>query len=88
MASVRKLKRDLNYVMGDIIEAAYIHQIVNPKDDHSKSDQIVEDAISSFNTFIVKINNKDVENRGTHLKQVSNELETQAKDLVKRVNEL
>ena len=27
MASVKHLKRDLNYVMGDIIEAAYIHQI-------------------------------------------------------------
>ena len=79
MASVRKLKRDLNYVMGDIIEAAYIHQIVNPEEDHSKSDQIVEDAITSFNGFIVKINNKEVENRGAHLKQVSKELETEAK---------
>ncbi|GGZ47953.1 MULTISPECIES: hypothetical protein [Mesonia] len=88
MASVRTLKRDLNYVMGDIIEAAYIHQIVNPEEDHSKSDQIVEDAITSFNGFIVKINNKEVENRGAHLKQVSKELETEAKDLVKRVNEL
>ncbi|HIB38331.1 hypothetical protein [Mesonia sp.] len=88
MASVRTLKRDLNYVMGDIIEATYIHQIVNPEEDHSKSDQIVEDAITSFNGFIVKINNKEVENRGAHLKQVSKELETEAKDLVKRVNEL
>ncbi|MBW2960820.1 hypothetical protein [Mesonia aestuariivivens] len=88
MASVRILKRDLNYVMGDIIEASYIHQIANPDEDHSKSDQIVEDAISSFNEFIVEINKKDVENRGDHLKKVNKSLEVKANDLVKRVNEL
>jgi len=56
MASIRNLKRDLNYVTSDIIEAAYLHQIVNPDEDHTKSDQIVEDAISNFNEFIVEIN--------------------------------
>jgi len=88
MASVKTLKRDLNYVMGDIIEAAYIHQVVNPDEDHSKSDQIVEDAISSFDNLIVEINKKNVENRGAHFKSVSKELEVKANDLITRLNEL
>ena len=40
MASKRMLKRDVNYVMGDIIEAAFLHQMINPKEDHSKSEKI------------------------------------------------
>ncbi|SHJ08717.1 hypothetical protein SAMN04488096_10810 [Mesonia phycicola] len=88
MASVKTLKRDLNYVMGDIIEAAYIHQVVNPDEDHSKSDQIVEDAISSFDNLIVEINKKNVENPGAHFKNISKELEVKANDLVTRLNEL
>jgi hypothetical protein len=36
MASKRLLKRDVNYVMGDIIEAAYVHQLANPKQDPKK----------------------------------------------------
>jgi len=88
MASIRNLKRDLNYVTSDIIEAAYLHQIVNPDEDHTKSDQIVEDAISNFNEFIVEINNREVENRGAHLKKVNKEVEAKSNDLVKRVNEL
>jgi len=88
MASIRNLKRDLNYVTSDIIEAAYLHQIVNPDEDHTKSDQIVEDAISNFNEFIVEINNREAEDRGAHLKKVNKEVEAKSNDLVKRVNEL
>ncbi|MAN26510.1 MULTISPECIES: hypothetical protein [Mesonia] len=88
MASVKHLKRDLNYVMGDIIEAAYIHQIANPKEDPAKSDQIVEDAVTSFNGFIVEINKRPMENRGAHLQKVNKDIEVKAKELITRVNEL
>lgn len=88
MASKQTLKRDVNYVMGDIIEAAFLHQMVNPKEDHSKSDAIVEEAMVSYDDLITKINDKSVENRGKHLKAVGKELEEKAHSLVKDINAL
>ncbi|PZD78096.1 hypothetical protein [Mesonia sp. K7] len=88
MANKRELKRDLNYVMGDIIEAAYIHQIANPEADHSKSEAIVDKAIEHFDHYITKINERKVENRGAHLKQVNQDIEKDAKALIKELNAL
>lgn len=88
MASKKKLKRDLNNVMGDIIESAYIHQIANPKEVAAKSEEIVDEAITAFDELIVKINSKDVEDKGKHLKEVNQEIETKAKSLIEKLNKL
>ncbi|MFO7721470.1 MAG: hypothetical protein R6W85_13675 [Gillisia sp.] len=88
MASKRLLKRDVNYVMGDIIEAAYVHQIANPKTDNKKSEAIIDEAIAEFDDLIKKINAKDVENKAQHFKSIEKELETKANNLVTKVNEL
>ncbi|MCF4100987.1 hypothetical protein L1I30_04860 [Gillisia sp. M10.2A] len=88
MASIRLLKRDVNYVMGDIIEAAYIHQLANPKQDPKKTEAIVDEAITSFDTLMAKINQKQVENNKKHFKSIEKELETKAQELVAKINEL
>lgn len=88
MASKRLLKRDVNYVMGDIIEAAYVHQLANPKQDPKKTEEIVEEAIASFDALIAKINQKDVENKKEHFKSIEKDLENKANALVAKINEL
>jgi len=88
MASKRLLKRDVNYVMGDIIEAAYLHQIANPKEDPEKIESIVNEAITSFDELIAKINQKDVNNKKDHFKEIGKEFETRAETLVKKLNAL
>lgn len=88
MASKRKLKRDLNYVMGDIIEAAYIHQMANPKADEKKCEAIVDETITAFDELNAKINDRNVENKGAHLKKVNGEIEAKAKELIEKLNKL
>ena len=88
MASIRLLKRDVNYVMGDIIEAAYIHQLANPKQDPKKTEAIVDEAITTFDALMAKINQKQVENNKKHFKSIEKELETKAQELVAKINEL
>jgi len=88
MASKRLLKRDINYVMGDIIEAAYVHQLANPKQDPQKTEEIVDEAIQDFDELMAKINQRNVENKKQHFKSIEKELETKAKDLVAKINEL
>ena len=88
MASKRLLKKDVNYVFGDIIDAAYIHQMANPKEDPAKSEAIVDEAIKEYDELINKINNRDVENKQKHFKEIQSELETKARALVEKLNAL
>lgn len=82
------LKKDVNYVMGDIIDAAYIHQMANPKEDPAKSEAVVDEAIKEYDELIAKINRRDVENKQKHFKEVQADLEAKAKALIEKLNAL
>lgn len=88
MASKRLLKKNVNYVMGDIIDAAYIHQMANPKKDDNKSEAIVDEAISDYDELIREINRRDVENKQKHFRDIEKDLQKKAKDLVEKLNAL
>ena len=88
MANVRDLKKDINYVLGDIIEAVYIWELTNAKKDNKDSEAIIEDAISTFDDLIVKVNERNVDNKKKHFKAINTELEEQGKKLIDRINAL
>jgi hypothetical protein len=88
MASVRDLKKDINYVLGDIIEAVYIVEAANGKQDSKEGAKVIDGAIATFDDLIAKVNQKNVENRKSHLNAVRSELETKAKSLVDDLNKL
>lgn len=88
MASIRNLKKDINYVLGDIIEECYVWSLLNPKEDISKSETIIDEAITTFDKLIEQVHAKNIENKKTHFKAINNELESKAKELIDRVNSL
>ncbi|MBD0779035.1 hypothetical protein HPE56_14635 [Maribacter sp. ANRC-HE7] len=88
MASIRDLKKDINFVLGDIIEAVYIVDAANNKSDSKEGAKIIDNAIETFDELIVKVNNKKVDNRKAHLNAVRQELEKKATDLVDQLNKL
>ena len=88
MANIRDLKKDINFVLGDIIDAVYVWELLNPKEDRKKSEAIIDDAIATFDTLIAKVNKKDVESKKKNFKEVRAELEKEASSLVDRVNKL
>lgn len=88
MASVKNLKQDINYVLGDVIEEVYSWELVNPEADTKKSTAIVDEAIASFDALIAKVNDKKVENKKTHFKSIKSDLEGVAVKLLERINKL
>jgi len=88
MANIRNLKKDINYVLGDIIEAVYIWEYSNTSKDTKKSEAIIDDAISTFDELISKTNANGVENKKAHFKSIQNELEEKGRALVDRINKL
>ena len=88
MASKRDLKKDINYVLGDIIEAVYIWELTNPKKDIKKSEGIIDEAIDVFDELITKVNLKDIENKKSHFNEVKQELENKGRKLIDKINAL
>lgn len=88
MASIKHLKRDLNNAIGEVIEGTMIHQMVNSKEDSSKTDELIDDSIAAFDELISKINIKEVEDRKKHLKKVNQDIDQKLGDLVERLNSL
>lgn len=87
MASIRNLKKDINYVLGDIIEAVYLVEGTANKDSQEGT-AIIDSAIETFDDLIEKVNKKDVENRKAHLEGVRKELEVKAGALIEQLNKL
>ena len=52
MANIRNVKKDINYVLGDIIEAVYIWETANPTQDTKNSEAIIDEAIATFDSLI------------------------------------
>lgn len=88
MPSVKNLKKDINYVLGDIIEAVYICEMTTAGKPTDATNAIIDEAIDSFDALIAKVNDKKVENKKAHFKQINAELEQTANQLVAKINAL
>ena len=74
--------------LGDVIEEVYSWELLNPNADTKKSAAIIDEAILSFDSLIVKVNEKNVENKKSHFKSVKSDLEGVAESLLGKVNKL
>jgi hypothetical protein len=88
MASVKNLKKDINYVLGDVVDACYLWEVFNPGVDKKSFQSIIDEAFSSYDQLIAAVNQKNVENKKAHFNTIKNDLETIANLLVEKVNNL
>lgn len=88
MASIRDLKKDVNNVLGDLIEAVYIVEAANGKSDTKEGAKIIDSAIDIFDDLIEKINTPKVEDKKKHFNAIRAELEKKAKGLAEQINKL
>jgi len=88
MANKRDLKKDINYVLGDIIEAVYVWEYANTDKDTKQSEAVIDEAIATFDDLIAKVNDRSVENKKAHFKAVNQELEDKGRALIEKINKL
>jgi hypothetical protein len=86
MSSIKNLKKDINYVLGDVIE--YAIDIAALKNQQKEGNIIIDEAIETFDALIVSVNTKKVQNKKAHFKAISADLEVKAKGLVEKINSL
>jgi len=88
MASKKQLKKDLNNRFGEIIDGALINQEADSKDSSIKTEELVDDIISEFDSIIEQINKRDSEDRSKHLKSVKENINKKADEFIERLNNL
>lgn len=88
MSSVRSLKKNINNVLGDLIESAYLVQIAQSEVKSEKVEAVVDEAITHFDTLIDKVNQKNIEDKKAHFTAVRKDLESVAIGLVEKINKL
>lgn len=88
MASIRDLKKDVNFVLGDIIEAVYLWEAGSDNKDSEEGSVIIDKAIAVFDDLMDKIHQKEVDNSKSHFKDIRNQLEEKATELVQELNNL
>ncbi|WP_422859315.1 hypothetical protein ACOKFD_18920 [Flagellimonas sp. S174] len=88
MASIRDLKKDVNFVLGDIIEAVYIWEAGSDKKNSEEGSVIIDKAIMAFDELMSKIHQKEVDDKKIHFKDIRSQLEVKATQLVEELNKL
>lgn len=88
MASIKNLKKDINFTLGDLIEECYVWELLNPKSDTTASEAIIEEAITVYDNLLDRVNEKNIENKKTHFKAIQTELETKTRAIADKVNAL
>jgi hypothetical protein len=88
MANVKNLKKDINYVLGDIIEAVYLFEISTTGHPTPETNALIDEAIGAFDGLISRVNAKNVENKKAHFNQISKDLEVVANQMIVKINEL
>lgn len=88
MASVKNLKKEINYVLGDIVNIVYIWEMSTTGKPTEASDKLIDEIYETFDALMTKANQKDVENKKAHFKQIRNEYEAAANQFVAKINGL
>ncbi|WP_396177277.1 hypothetical protein [Flavobacterium sp.] len=88
MANIKNLKKDINYVLGDIIEAVYLYEMTTTGKPSAETNALIDEAIVAFDSLIAKVNAKKVENKKAHFSQINKDLEETANQLVAKINAL
>ncbi len=88
MASVKNLKKEINYVLGDIVNIVYVWEMTTVGKPTEASDKLVDEIYETFDSLMTRANQKDVENKKAHFKQINAELEQTANQLIEKINAL
>jgi hypothetical protein len=88
MASIRKLKKEMNTVLSDIIEDCYACQLNSDDKTSAKAEKIIDEAIATFDDLIAKLHEKDVEDPKAHLKGIRATLKDQSAALSDKISKL
>ena len=59
MASVRELKKDIDYLVYEVISDCFVFSNIHPENNSDELESIISDAVNFRNDLIARVNNPD-----------------------------
>ena len=88
MASKKLLKKNINYLFGDLIDECYLWMLVNPEKDAKQANEIIDEAVEFYDETMVRVSKRKVEDTKKYFAQLSADVEEKANALVGKINSL
>ena len=85
MASIRELKKDIDYLVFEVISDCFVFSGVHPDNKSDELSQIITDAVNFRNDLIARVNNPDGKDNTKIVKAYYKSVE---KDLISGVDKL
>ncbi|MFO7977911.1 MAG: hypothetical protein R6U64_04565 [Bacteroidales bacterium] len=73
MASVKNLKKDVNYLTDEVVGTCLLHQYANKEENQQKVDQLIDEILESREDLINKLNHPEDRPEGKSIKAWYNE---------------
>ncbi|HBH82656.1 MAG TPA: hypothetical protein DDY34_02450 [Bacteroidales bacterium] len=92
MASVRELKKDIDYLVFEVISDCFVFQGIHPDHKSEELSAVINDAVNLRNDLIARVNNPDGKDNPkivkSYYKSVSKDLLTGVDNLFTRLSKL
>jgi hypothetical protein len=85
MASIRNLKKDIDYLVFEVISDCFVYSNVHPENNTDELSVLISDAVEFRNDLIARVNNPDGKDNPKIVKAYYKTLE---KDLITGVDKL
>ena len=86
MASVRRLKKNVASVLGELVETLIIWELVTDKK-NEESRAVVDEIYRTYDKYLEQINHP-TENKGTFYKQLLKNFEGEVNTIIAKINAL
>jgi len=87
--SIKDLKKEINYIFGEIIDEVNYKQLLKPEISDDTVEAVVDEAVAAYEDFYEKIHaGRKVNNKKTYFKKLNNEIEDTLKKLVDKIKAL
>jgi hypothetical protein len=92
MASIRELKKDIDYLVYEVISDCFVFSGLHPENKSDELSAVISDAVELRNDLIARVNNPDGRNNPkilkTYYKTLQKDLLTGVDKLFERLSEL
>jgi hypothetical protein len=88
MASIKLLKKEINYILGDLIEQVYHWEASSQKMNSEEGNKLIDKCIQVYDELIELINNKEVELKKEHFTKIRTYLDEKTEEIQKEIKYL
>ncbi len=88
MANLRVIKKDVIYLINEVISDCWVFMYLNSNEKQDEAKQIINDAIALGDNLFEQINHYPKEETKKHFKQVNEKMLVEVDALFKRISQL